>query len=36
MRSKLSSKLISSALSRRPAITALGGRDFHLKALLMA
>jgi hypothetical protein len=36
IRSRLSSKPISSALSRRPAITVLGGKDFHLKALLMA
>jgi hypothetical protein len=34
-RSRLSLKPISSALSRRPAITALGGSDFHPKVLLM-
>jgi hypothetical protein len=33
MRSRLFSKLISSALSRKPAMMALGGRDFHLKAV---
>jgi hypothetical protein len=35
MRSRLSSKPISSALLRRPATTVLGGRGSHLKALLM-
>jgi hypothetical protein len=35
MRSRLSSKPISSALLRRPATTVLGGRGFHLKVLLM-
>jgi hypothetical protein len=35
MRSRLSSKPISSALLREPATTALGGRGSHLKALLM-
>jgi hypothetical protein len=32
---KALSKLISSVLSRRPTITALGGRDLNPKALLM-
>jgi hypothetical protein len=32
---QISSKPISSALLRESAITALGGRGFHLKALLM-
>jgi hypothetical protein len=35
MRLRLNSKLISSALSRRLATTASGGRDFHPKVLLM-
>jgi hypothetical protein len=36
MRLRLSSKPISSVLSRRPATTVLGGKDFHPKVLLMA
>jgi hypothetical protein len=35
IRLRLSSKPISSALLRKPATTALGGRGSHLKAPLM-
>jgi hypothetical protein len=35
MRSRLSSKPISSALLKEPATTVLGGRGSYLKALLM-